>query len=246
MKTSAFLLALVATLGFADLAEARDLRVAGSLVRAKQADALVWNTRWVLAADELDEERVAGDIRFAAPLPSTETMPVHPGVVPIVEDGHVVGVSVDRSKDDGRTIDATFVQKVPEAHGPLGVPFAEGSAIQILDTDLGAGARIELDRDRALERRVAHAAREEAVRLTGYTPQPSDTALYLRGDDVRAAKGLRGSIVTIGERTARMSAIAAGVFAILVVALVAGWRKLRKQAAAEHADAVLAERIESL
>jgi hypothetical protein len=84
------------------------------------------------------------------------------------------------------------------------------------------------------------------VRLTGYAPQPSDTAVYLRGDDVRAARGLRGSIVTVGERAGRMSMIAAGVFVTLVVSLVFGWRKIKKQAAAERADAVLAEQIESL
>ena len=143
-------------------------------------------------------------------------------------------------------VTASFVQPHPLAHSPLGAPLADGSAIQIVDADLGAGARLEIDRDRLLERRVAQAARDEAVRLTGYRPQPSDTALYLRGDDVRAARGLRGSIVTIGERTARMSMIAAGVFAAFVLALVAGLRKVRKRAEEERADAVLAERIESL
>lgn len=249
MKTSAFVLAIVATMGFTNMASARDLRVAGALVTAKQADGLVWNTRWVLAQDELDSERVTGDIRFAVPLPEGETMAIHGEVgalTPLVEDGHIVGVHVDRPKDEGRTVDVTFVQKDHVAHGALGIPFAEGTATQIVDTDLGAGARIELDRDRALERRVAHAAREEAVRLTGYAPEPSDTALYLRGDDVRAARGVRGSVVTIGERTARMSAIVAAVFAMVVAALVTAWRRIRKQAEAERADAVLAERIESL
>lgn len=246
MKTSAFLLTVLATMGFADIASARDLRVAGSLVTAKQDDALVWNAQWALAPDELDVEPVAGDIRFAAPLPEGETMLPSVGVMPIVEGGHIVGVHVDRSNREGRTVTASFVQPHPSPHGTLGVPFADGSAIQIVDADLGAGARLEIDRDRLLERRVAQAARDEAVRLTGYRPQPSDTALYLRGDDVRAARGLRGSIVTIGERTARMSMIAAGVFAGIVLALVAGLRKVRKRAEEERADAVLAERIESL
>jgi hypothetical protein len=246
MKTSTFVMALVATMGFANVASARDLRVAGALVTAKQDEAIVWDTRWVLAPDELEQERVVGDIRFAAPLPEDETMHFDWAAKPIVEDGHIVGVHVDRSRDEGRTVKATFVQKGHLPHGDLGVPFADGSAIQILDLDLGAGARIELDRNRMLERRVAQAARDEAVRLTDYEPQPSDTAIYLRGDDVRAARGLRGSLVTIGERTARMSMIAAGVFAAVVAALVLGWRKVKKAAEAERADAVLAERIESL
>jgi hypothetical protein len=167
-------------------------------------------------------------------------------VTPITEGGHIVGVHVDRPKEQGRMVTASFVQPQPDAHSALGVPFADGSAIQIVDADLGGGARIEIDRNRLLERRVAQAARDEAVRLTGYRPQPSDTALYLRGDDVHAARGLRGSIVTIGERASRMSIIAAGVFLSIVVGLVLGWRKVKKQAAAERADAVLAERIESL
>lgn len=246
MKTTTFVMTLVATMGFADAASARDLRVAGALVTAKQDDALVWDTRWVLAPDELEQDRVVGDIRFAAPLPHDETMHVDLGVSPIIDGGHIVGVHVDRSRDEGRTVKATFVQKAPAAHAALGVPFAEGGATQILDLDLGAGARIELDRDRALDRRVAQAARDEAVRLTGYAPQPSDTAIYLRGDDVKAARGLRGSIVTVGERAGRMSMIAGGVFLTLVVGLVLGWRKVKKQAATERADAVLAEQIEGL
>lgn len=246
MKTSTFVMALVATMGIAPVASARDLRVAGALVTAKEDEALVWDTRWVLAPDELEAERVVGDIRFAAPLPEGETMRLDPGADPIVEGGHIVGVHVDRSRDEGRTVRATFVQKGHGAHDPLGVPFAEGSATQILDLDLGAGARIELDRDRALDRRVAQAARDEAVRLTSYAPQPSDTAVYLRGDDVKAARGLHGSIVTVGERAARMSMIAAGVFITLVVGLVLGLRRVKKQAASERADAVLAEQIESL
>ena len=246
MKTSTFVMALLATMGFADVASARDLRVAGALVTAKQDEALVWNARWVLAPDELEPQRVVGDIRFAAPLPEKETMHLEAGTTPMVDDGHIVGVHVDRPREMGRTVYATFVQKGHEPHDALGVPFAEGSAIQILDLDLGAGARLEIDRDRALERRVAQAARDEAVRLTGYTPQPSDTALYLRGDDVKAARGVRGSIVTVGERAARMSMIAAGVFVTLVVGLVMGWRKVKKKAETERADAVLAEQIESL
>lgn len=246
MKTSTFVMALVATMGFANASSAKDLRVAGALVTAKQDDALVWDTRWVLAPDELARERVVGDIRFAAPLPEDETMRFDVGVSPIVDDGHIVGVHVDRPRDEGRTVNATFVQRGHGAHAALGVPFAEGSAIQVLDLDLGAGARIEIDRDRMLERRVAQAARDEAVRLTGYVPQPSDTAIYLRGDDVKAARGLRGSIVTIGERASRMSVIAAAVFATIVALLVLGWRRVRRQAEAERADAVLAERIEGL
>jgi hypothetical protein len=246
MKTSAFVMALVATMGFASVASARDLRVAGGLVTAKQDDGLVWNAQWILTPDELDVQQVSGDIRFAAPLPENEQMLPSIGVAPLVEGRHIVGVHIDRPSEQGRAVTASFVQPQGIAHSPLGVPFADGSAIQIVDTDLGAGARIEIDRDRLLERRVAQAARDEAVRLTGYRPQPSDTALYLRGDDVRAARGLKGSIVTIGERTARMSAIAVGVFGVLVAALVFGWRKVKKQAEEERADAVLAERIESL
>lgn len=246
MKASTFVMALVATMGFADVANARDLRVAGALVTAKQDDALVWNAQWVLTPDELEGDTVSGDIRFAVPLPEGETMLPSSSVTPIIEGGHITGIRVDKPKTEGRMVTAAFVQPQPAPHAPLGVPFADGSAIQIVDADLGAGARLELDRDRLLERRVAQAARDEAVRLTGHRPQPSDTAYYLRGDDVRAARGVRGSVVTIGERASRMSPIAAGVFLALVAGLVLGWRRVKKEAARERAEAVLAEQIESL
>lgn len=225
--------------------EPRELRVAGALVRVHQDEALVWNARWVLAPEEVEDD-VNGVIRFAAPLPAGEMLLPRADVSAVVEDGHIVGVRIDRKRGDSRVIEATFVQPGHVAHGPLGVPFVDGAAIQILETDLGAGARLEIDRDRALDRRVAHAARDEACRLTAYEPQPTDSALYLRGADVHAARGLRGSVVTIGERTARMSAIAAVVFAAIVTALFVTWRRVRKAAAVERADAVLAQELDAL
>lgn len=226
-------------------ADARDLHVAGALVRARQDDALVWEATWVLAYEELDGDP-RGTIRFAAPLPAGEAMLPRAGVAPVVEAGRIVGVRVDRARADGRSVEATFVQPMEAGHAPLGAPVADGAAIQIVATDLGAGTRLEIDRDRALDRRVGQAARDEACRLTGYAPEPSDPALYVRGDDVRAARGLRGRVVTIGERTARMSAIVAGLFAAVVALLVLGWRRIRRAAALEQADAVLAREIDAL
>jgi len=238
------LLLIVALLCFTSTAFARmddpPLRVAGALVTVKQDDALVWNVRWVIAHEDMGKDSAV--ITFAAPLPKGETMIPRDGVTPVMDDGHIVGVRVDKWGND-RMVQATFVQPGYTAHGPLGVPFADGTAIQILDSDMGAGARLEMDRNRLTERRVAQAAREEAVRLTGYQPQPSDTAYYLRGSDVRAANGLRGAVVTIGERTARMSMIAAVAFAAMVAALFFAWRSIRRAAASERADAVLAEEI---
>ena len=93
MKTSTFVMALCATMGFVNVASARDLRIAGALVTAKQDEALVWDTRWVLAPDELISERVVGDIRFALPLPEGETMRLDAGATPVelcVARGRVV------------------------------------------------------------------------------------------------------------------------------------------------------------
>jgi hypothetical protein len=235
---------LVVVTAFAEPGE-RELRVAGALVRVHQDEALVWNARWVLAAEEAEGD-AEGVIRFAVPLPAGETLVARPDLVAVVEDGHIAGVRVDKRREGDRIVEATFVQPGHVAHGPLGVPLADGAAIQIVEADLGGGSRLEVDRDRALDRRVAHAAREEACRLTSYEPEASDTALYLRGADVRAARGLRGSIVTIGERSARMSAIAAAVFATIVGVLVVGWRRVRKASALERADAVLAHEIDTL
>lgn len=248
-RVLAFVMVAIATMlvvvtAFAE-PEERELRAAGALVRVRQDEALVWNVRWVLAAEELEDDE-QGVIRFAVPLPPGETLLARPDVTAVIEDGHIVGVRVDKKRGDGRMVEATFVQPGHVAHGVLGVPFADGAAIQIVDADLGGGARLEIDRDRALDRRVGHAAREEACRLTSYAPQPSDTALYLRGTDVRTARGLHGSVVTIGERTARMSAIAAVVFIAIVGSLFVGWRRVRRAAAVERADAVLAQEIETL
>lgn len=140
MKTSTFVMALVATMGFTDAAGPRDLRVAGALVTAKLDDALVWNARWVLAHEELDVERVSGDIRFAAPLPEGETMLPAPFVTPIEKGGHIVGVHVDGSSAESRMVTASSVQPNIPAHSVHGGPFAEGTSLQIFDAGKRADA----------------------------------------------------------------------------------------------------------
>ena len=241
---AAFSLAML--VGTAHAEPEQDLRVAGARVIVKEDEALVWSTRFILARDATDGERSLGLVRLAVPLPEGETLSPRDGVTPVVEGGRIVALRIESRAVDGRIIDATFVQPGHVAHGPLGVPLADGLAVQIVETDMGGGSRLEIDRDRGLDRRVAQAARDEAVRLTAFTPQPSDTAVYLRGADVRAVGGLRGSVVTVGERAARMSIAVSVVFAAAIGALVVAWRRLRKSAAAERADAMLAAEIERL
>lgn len=228
--------------------EGRPLRVASghvSATRTKEDGALEWTARWVLAVEELEADP-RGTIRFAVPLPPDEVLVDADGARAIVEDGRIVGLWIERDPDQGRIVEATFMQPRLTSRGLLGAPFADGAVLQIFDADLGGGAALEIDRDPALERRSSRGAREEACRLTGYDPRRSRSTLFVRGADVEAVGGLRGTVVMASERTRRAATLAGTGFALLVGFLVLAWRRTHRAAAASRADAVLAGEIEAL
>ena len=259
------ILVLVALAGSAhaaplEPADARpaDARLAGALFTPTRTnDGIDWNAHWVLtpdAAAELDggARRV---VRFALPLADGETIEPTWGVVPLIEGGYTVGVVVDRSGLDNRTVRAVVHQRARrDGTIRLDAPVGAGNTLQIIDGDLGAGTRLEVDTGRLLERAVghvappgtSHAAREEARRLTGYDARVTGAPLYVRGDDVKAANGFTATIVTARARGHR-SVMALGVlFAALVGALLFAMRKLRHAASVERADALLAAEVDAL
>lgn len=223
-------------------------------------DGLEWRARWVLtpeAAQDLADgsSRV---VRFAVPLGPGETLEKTWGVAPVLEEGKVVGVTLDRAgMSDGRTVTATLRQSVARERAGLvhlAAPVAVGSALQIVDADLGGGTRLELGAGRRLEKRVgfmappgaSHAAREEARRLTGYEDHLSGAAIYVRGDDVKAMGGLDATLETPGAR-GRGGVIGIAVaFGAIVLALLAAVRKLRHSASVERSDAILAAELDAL
>lgn len=238
----------------------REARVAGALFTpTRQEDGLEWRARWVVTP-EAAEEIMGGAtraIRFAVPLSDAETVEKTWGVAPFTEAGQVVGVHVDRAGLDGRLVTVIVHQRVPH-DGRLGVrvgaPVAAGNALQIIDGDLGAGTRLEVETGRFLERRVgylappgvSHGAREEARRLTGYEARVSGAAIYVRGDDVAAGRGLVGTVETPRGRGHRGAVGIAVAFGAIVLALFAAMRRLRHAAAVERADAILAAELDGL
>lgn len=235
-----------------------DARIAGALFTPSRTDdGIAWHAQWVLtpeSANELAQGAVLV-IRFAVPLVEGETVEASPGVVPFVEGGRVAGVVVDRASGAGRTVSAVVRHRTSlDGHQRYGVPVAMGSALQIVDGDLGAGTRFEVETGRHLEKGVghvappgtSHAAREEARRLTGYTARVTGAALYVRGDDVRAQSGLTAVVVTPRARGHRGTIAMAVVFAAVVLALVAAVRRLRHAAGIERADALLASELDGL
>jgi hypothetical protein len=235
-----------------------ELHVSGGLVTAERTDdALVWNARWILAPEEIEDMR-GGVLRFAIPLVEGETLKPASGLTPIVESGRVVGVHVEPDAVSGRAVSATFIQRAKQSPGGsaihLGVPVIAGSAVQIIDgTIAGSSARLDIEPGGVLERHigyvapsgVSHAAREEARRLTGYRALVSGNAAYVRGEDVKANGGLVANVVTTRERASR-GAIPAGVaFVFVVGALLVALRRLRNAASIERADALLEMRIEA-
>jgi hypothetical protein len=166
-----------------------------------------------------------------------------------MEAGRVTGLIVDSDGLVGRTVSATVREPAPRSGlgAPLDAPVARGTALQILDVDLGSGARLEIEPGLILERRVGYlappgasrAAREEAQRLTGYEAHVNGAVVYVRGDDVVAARGLRGAIVTARARSQGGAIGVAVAFGAIVVGLFTALRRLRNDAGAERADALL-------
>ena len=255
-------LVLVALLGTAHAAPvaAPDAGVAGALFTPSQTrEGIVWRSQWVLTP----ESAVAIDggetrtLRLALPLDESARFEPTFGIVPVVEGGRVTALRVDRAALVERTVTTTVIQRLPstgERWMRLGVPVAAGTAHQIVDGDLGAGTRFEVETGHSLERRVgyvappglSHAAREEARRLTGYDSRVTGAPLYVRGEDVRAMGGIEATLMTPHSR-ARHTTLAIGVvFGGLVVALFAAVRKLRHAASVERADALLAAEVDAL
>jgi hypothetical protein len=238
--------------------EHADARVAGALFTPVRTDAGIdWHAHWVLTPEstaELDDGATLA-LRFAVPLLDGELLEPTWGVVSLVEQGRVTGVVVDRAAKDERTIAAVVHQRVAhDGQVPLGAPVAAGSALQIVDGDLGAGTRYEIETRGVFDRGVghvappgtSHAARAEARRLTGYDARVTGAALYVRGDDVRTANGLTATVVTARAR-GRTGVVAIGVaFGALVLSLFVAVRRLRDAASVERADALLAAEVDGL
>lgn len=237
-----------------------ELHVSGALFTPTRTDeGIAWRAHWVLTPESSVELETGPPrvLRFATALAEGQTVEAGFGVAPFVEAGAVTGVVVERGAAEGRVVRATVRQRLggdgrTSVH--LGAPVAGGNALQIIDADLGAGTRLEIETGRALERHVGfvappgigHAAREEARRLTGYEARVNGAALYVRGDDVRSGHGIRARVLTPAAR-ARGGTIALGaVFAVIVAALLAAVRRLRHAASVERADALLAAEVDAL
>ncbi|HSO33844.1 MAG TPA: hypothetical protein VLT33_15030 [Labilithrix sp.] len=255
------LVALAASAHAEPPAALRETTIAAALFTPTRVDdGLEWRVRWVLSPEAAQDlaDGSSRVVRFAVPLGQDEALEKTWGITPVVEGGKVVGVALDRAGlTDGRVVTATLRQHLPRDRGGvvhLGAPVAVGSALQIIDADLGAGTRLELGAGRVLEKRVgymappgaSHAARAEARRLTGYEDHLSGAAIYVRGDDAKALGGLDATLETPGAR-GRGGVIGIGVaFGAIVLALFAAVRRLRHAASVERSDAILAAELDAL
>lgn len=254
----ALVLALTALPSSRAEAQGDAAHVTGGLYTPVRAgDQLVWSARWVL--DPFDASAIAEGtprtIRFAAPLPEGETIDRAEGIEPIREGRRLVGIRVDARALRDRSVLATLRQPVAKTETTdilLGAPIATGTAAQIVDGDLGGGTRLEVTGARGIERHVGytapselgHGAREEARRLTGYTPRVTGAPLYVRGEDVRNQGTLRASVASGAERKSRGSFAVGLGFIAVVGALIVAMKKLHGRASVERADAVLAAEID--
>ncbi|MBS2015547.1 MAG: hypothetical protein JST00_21855 [Deltaproteobacteria bacterium] len=231
--------------------------VGGLYTPSRVDDRLVWRAEWVL--DREDAAEIDGGatqtVRFATPLPEGEVLDPAQGLEPIVDGGRLVGVRVGPRALSGRSVRATLRQPVARdaAHGiPLGAPVAGGTAVQIVDGDIGNGLRLEASHVKGMERHVGftapteigHAARVEARRLTGYDARLTGAPIYVRGEDVRTHGVITADLASSAAQKSR-GGIAVGVgFAAAVGALILAMKRLHARATEERADAVLAADIE--
>lgn len=229
----------------------------GLYTPARNDEQLVWNARWVLSVEDAEAVSHGGSrtIRFASPLPEGETLDATSGIEAIVENDHLAGVRADWRALEGRSVRATLRQPLAKAAStgiPLGAPFAAGTAAQIVDGDLGKGARLEVTGARGIEKHVGftgpaeigHAARDEARRLTGYEPRLTGAPLYVRGEDIAARGVLKADVTSASERESRGGIAVGAGFVVVVGALILAMKKLGSRASVERADALLAAEIE--
>lgn len=229
--------------------------VGGSSLARRSEEGIAWDARFVVDVDASFDFK-GGRIAFATPLPADEALRDTPGVTAIVEDGRITGLCVAPNALSGRTIHASFTQSTSLAPGrstPLGALVVAGPAVQVVDAPVGDELRLESVRGGGLEPHVGflaahgigHDAREEARRLTELPLPVGHTSIYVRGDDLKTAGPLEGPL--LGTRAKARSSIAGAALAFLavVVALLAGARRLKRAASAERADAVLAAEIDA-
>jgi len=229
----------------------------GLYTPVRNDDLLVWHARWILSVEDAEEvsHGATRTIRFAALLPEGETLEAASGIEAMVENDRLAGVRADWRALEGRSVRATLRQPLPRAAStgiPLGAPFAVGTATQIVDGDLGKGARLEVAAARGIEKHVGftgpaeigHGARDEARRLTGYEPRLTGAPLYVRGDDIAARGVLKADVTSASERESRGGIAVGAGFVVVVGALVLAMKKLGSRASVERADALLAAEIE--
>jgi hypothetical protein len=251
------LLALAATAHAAvphpEYPEAPRAQVASALLAPRPEDGvLVWRARWVLA--EVDATAIADGagrtLRFAVPLGPADALDRTPGLTPLSENGLVTGVRVERAALDGRIVAAKLRQNLTANAILLGAPVLAGSALQIIDGEVGAGLRLHVAPG-VLETfvgyvappRVGHPAREEARRLTGYEVRLGGAPIFVRGDDL-AGGPLAARLEPV--RSGGTVAAVAVVFVLLVGALAVALRRLHRAASLERADALLAAEVDAL
>jgi hypothetical protein len=254
----------------ADATEPQPGIVTGAVYTPMEKDGvLTWYARWMVAPEVYTARTDAPPtIRFAAPLPPGAALAVvdhdamlGPSVEPIVDGGRIVGVRVLRmplptgESLGNAAVRARITQPAPKPGERIAfaAPIADGRVLQIIDGIVDGGPRVDVDGDDILERHIGWVgprgvtkqdrfAAQAAARF--FVPGVRGNTIFVRGDDVRALGGLRGTIATPISR-ATMIAIG-GAFAAIVAALLYALRKLRHAASVERADAILRFEIEGM
>lgn len=243
--------------------------VTGAVYTPMEKDGvLIWYARWMVAPElyTTREDAQPKEIRFATPLPAGAALAVvdenhvlGPSVEAIVEGGRIVGVRVLRmplptgESLGNAAVRARITQPAPKPGERItfAVPVVRGPALQIIDGIVDGGPRVDVEGGDVLERHIGWVGPRGATKEDRFAAQAAarffvpgvrGNTIFVRGDDVRALGGLRGTITTPISRST-MIAIG-GAFAAIVLALLYALRKLRHAASVERADAILRLEIE--
>ncbi|APR85059.1 Hypothetical protein A7982_10408 [Minicystis rosea] len=217
-----------------------------------RGEVIRWTSNYVLRRE------APPSITLAYPLPVGAVLEVSPDVSAEARAGRVTAIRLGSgSVEDGRvTVAVTAPLERLGRDVRLAPPLAAGDAVQIVEVEGSDELRFEPEPRTELARHVGFfapvdlpwSARDACDRIVGYVRvRLNDDPMYLKASaPIVAAEGIRGRLVSHGDRIHAGALGAGGAFIALVVGLGLLLRRLARAAKIEEGERAMAEEFAKL